>query len=234
MKALSIRYLRTLARLSAAKLWLWGTSTWPQAFGGHHQRRLVILDPGSFGGHHSEFSDAITEEAARRGYSVMRLVYDYARNTKPKSGWQQGIFHANPYLLAPLRNSRYPMPALLRDAAVIYRDLREFTRIEWCPGDIIVWHTITTAHLAALARWYGHLAAPRPRLFVQFQFPVDFPFPVDERHSGELSTPEFLANWRSATHELYRTSSLRLNATGGAKLATNSRQLQADYAAIAS
>ena len=194
------------------------------------RRRLFIFDPGCVArsGHHAEFNDTVRAEAERRGFAVLSIVNAEAPRAGNEMGSVKRLFRASPYRAVDWRLP--PSRFLLQESARAYRDLKRLSLIDFKPDDTVLWHTITPAHLAALARWYGELEeGHRPRLLAQFQFPVGF-------HVAEgigLETPQSPGRLAAAAMRTYRWSTSRIDSTGSARLATNSRLLQEHYSGIA-
>lgn len=137
------------------------------------RRRIIVLDPGLLvpGGHHFEFARLLRTQFGRR-YRV--AIY--------------GHRSMSPYVVATLRarplfrENIYPragtQPFEELCCAMTSSLLRSLAAVD--PADIdaqtiVVMHTTTVFALEALARWYADLAAERrPKLFIQFQHPLEF------------------------------------------------------------
>jgi glycosyltransferase involved in cell wall biosynthesis len=167
--------------------------------------RLIVLDPGLNwpGGHHFEFALLLRSQLASirkltfYGHASAGPIAAAAVNARP-------IFRDDVYPNAPgvpfgelYRAMTESMGSAL--AAVDPADLHATT--------IAVSHTTTIFQIGGLAQWYSSLAASRrPRLFVQFQHPIDWLVePFSER-------PRATALAKKAAHVLAVAGTVRFAA----------------------
>jgi hypothetical protein len=135
--------------------------------------RLIVLDPGlnAPGGHHFEFATLLRAQlAATRnltfyGHASAGPLAAAAVNLRP-------IFRNDVYPDAP----GTPFTELYRKMTTSMAGaLARVDAADLQPATIAVSHTTTIFQLGALAQWYASLpAGRRPKLFVQFQHPVDW------------------------------------------------------------
>jgi len=135
--------------------------------------KLIVFDPGllSYHGHHLEFARLIKAQ--------LTAVFDV-------------IFYVNigasTRILAELpaqpicRLSIYPPPGIFHfdsfhalQRIALVEALRKIDLRELNPATIFVMHTLTVHQLSGLAEWFASLPpAHRPKLFLQFQHPLEF------------------------------------------------------------
>ncbi len=134
--------------------------------------RLIVLDPSlsSPGGHHFEFALLLRSQLA----STHKLTF-------------YGNAAADPLAAAAIdvrpifRDTVYPDPGVpftSRYGAMtrsMTRALASVDAADLQPTTIAVSHTSTIFQLGALTAWYSSLPpSRRPKLFIQFQFPLDW------------------------------------------------------------
>jgi glycosyl transferase family 1 len=167
-KAISrrVRYLGLLARAEVVRCStrLRGRST---------KTKLIIFDPALLGyhGHHLEFARLIKAELG----SVFDVKF-YVNLEAPNRILAE--LPARPLcrysIYPPAGNFDFQSFKALQETALITAlrriDLRELT-----PATVFVMHTLTVYQLSGLAEWFTALPpAHRPKLFLQFQHPLEF------------------------------------------------------------
>jgi glycosyltransferase involved in cell wall biosynthesis len=135
--------------------------------------RLIVLDPGlnAPGGHHFEFATLLraqlggTRKLTFYGHTSAGPFAAAAVNLRP-------IFRDDVYPNAPATPFAELYGAMTASMAGA---LASVDAAELRPATIAVSHTTTIFQLGALAQWYVSLPADRrPKLFIQFQHPVDW------------------------------------------------------------
>jgi glycosyltransferase involved in cell wall biosynthesis len=135
--------------------------------------RLIVLDPSlsTPGGHHFEFATLLRSHLA----ATHKLTFYGNTATNP---FAAATINVRPTFRDPVYPDAAGVPfsplyrAMTQSmtralASVDSADLRVTT--------IAVSHTTTIFQLGALAQWYASLSAPRrPKLFIQFQHPIDW------------------------------------------------------------
>lgn len=169
-------------------------------------RRFIIPDPSLIGyhGHHAEFARLLKAELGRSS----RVTF-YA-NFKAKTPlllelMAQPVFWDSDYVTSGNFPALYPA---LRDS--IAESFGRIPEASVDPAAWIVMHTATIYQLGGLARWYAGLAPDRrPRVFIQFQFPLEFQ--IDEGYWDEA-----MGKAREATEAIASLGTLQLSANSRA------------------
>jgi hypothetical protein len=196
------RYMAYVARREAVRMWSQRSRT-------EGKRILTVFDPSliSFRGHHWEFAQIIKEGCGSK-FDVKFYAHFRARTKIIMSLPAQPICHDDVY--APLGN--------FDD---IYRTKTEATisalnmigRRNVGPDAFLIMHTVTLYELGALAQWFSALPrSERPKLCIQFQFPLEFRLQAD-------------ATVRKRAVGLARAAASTLMATGRVRVASNSALL---------
>ena len=167
--------------------------------------KLILLDPAlmEYGGHHAEFARFLRAELASKfDVSVYsNLMIRAALMTEVEA---QAIFPHNFYEemedFGPLYQARIEAMA---------KALRGVDLGDLDPRTIIMLHTATVPQLLGLADWVAGLPVPhRPKVFLQFQYPIEFGINEEANRSRAI----YLA--REALGQLAATSTIRVASNG--------------------
>ena len=134
--------------------------------------KLLLVDPGliGFNGHHFEFTRLMKQFFAR-DFSVTVYSNYSAANAVVARLRARPIFYDGPYPRYRPGEFNTIYAALTRSTALgLSRIPLQYMRTD----TLVVMHTITSFQLGGVASWYADLAPSlRPKLFLQFQFPLD-------------------------------------------------------------
>lgn len=179
--------------------------------------RVLVFDPGLINsvGHHREFASIIKQELG----GDHRIAF-YA-NFKADYGvifdfLARPVFYDDIYTSPDLRGSFADIYAGMSRALVA--GLGRIDPADLRTDAIALMHTATIFQLGGLAAWYAALQpSRRPRLFIQFQFPLAFHVP------SASDVPAALRAARDAAQRLVAAST-------GVRFASNARTLSREIA----
>jgi glycosyltransferase involved in cell wall biosynthesis len=167
--------------------------------------RMIVLDPSlsSPGGHHFEFAMLLRSLLA----GTRKLTFYGNAAADP---FAAAAINVRPTFRDPVYPDAAGVPFTPLYRAMTQSMTRALASVDAADlqvTTIAVSHTTTIFQLGALAQWYSSLAAPRrPKLFIQFQHPIDFLVePFSER-------PRALALAKEAASVLTRAGSVRFAA----------------------
>lgn len=196
------RYLAYVARREALRAWCRLSRT-------RGKRILTVFDPSlkAFSGHHMEFARIIKEEL-RSKLSVRFYANFYAETKVALSLPASPICYEGIYPPDGDFESVYRASTASTIAA-----LKKMDSTDVGPDAILIMHTVTLYQLGGLAQWFSALPTSwRPKLCIQFQFPLEFRLPRDSASYERAIT-------------LARAASGTLTETGRVRFAANSALL---------
>lgn len=204
MKALPIfvRYSAYTLRREAFRIWC-------RVLRNRNKQALTVFDPSltDFSGHHMEFAKIIKEEC-QSSFDVRFYANFRAKTKLLLSLPAQPICDHGIYLLFPDFDETYRVHTASTAAALAKIDTNDIGS-----KTLLVMHTATLYQLGALAQWFSTLrVSERPKMCVQFQFPVEFRLGNDEEICQRAIS-------------LTRSSAGVLAATGRVRFAANSASL---------
>ncbi|HWB30575.1 MAG TPA: glycosyltransferase [Vicinamibacterales bacterium] len=188
---------------------------------------VVVLDPGLVArfGHHKEFAAMIRAELGR-DHRVVIYTNLYAATGVLAELQARPVFYDDVYIPAYETRDFAELYAAMSDALVA--GLGHLSPADLGPDVLAIMHTATVFQIGGLARWYASLpAAQRPKLFLQFQYPLAF----GVRHAAEV--PKAIAAARDAAAALVRASStVRFTSNSDPLSAQLSEQLGQPFSTI--
>ena len=211
------RYMVYIARREALRMW----SLLPRR---ETKRILTVFDPSliGFNGHHMEFARMLKEHCEPtfdvRFYGNLRAETKVMLSLPVLPICQDGIY--------PPRG----------DFDAVYRAMTESTidalnridKRDAGPNGILIMHTATLYQLGGIAQWVSALPrAERPKLCLQFQFPLDFRLPDDVTIRARA-----IDQARIAADILARTGTTRLASNSELLAGIISKQLEQPCAVL--
>jgi hypothetical protein len=166
-----LRHFAYVARREALRAWCRLTNSEAKTI-------LTVFDPAlrAYNGHHMEFARIIKEEL-RPKYSVRFYANFYAATKVALSLPASPICYESIYRSGDDFESAYRTSTASTIAA-----LKKMDRSDIGPDAILIMHTVTTYQLGGVAHWFSSLPSSlRPKLCIQFQFPLEFRLPNDGR-----------------------------------------------------
>jgi glycosyltransferase involved in cell wall biosynthesis len=188
---------------------------------------VVVLDPGLVArfGHHKEFAAMIRAELGR-DHRVVIYTNLYTATGVLAELQARPVFYDDVYIPAHETRDFAELYGAMSDALVA--GLGHLSPSDLGPDALAIMHTATVFQIGGLARWYASLpAAQRPKLFLQFQYPLAF----GVRRAAQI--PEAIAAAREAAAALVRASSaVRFAANSDPLSAQLSEQLRQPFSTI--
>lgn len=192
---------------------------WSRLLRTEGKRVLTVFDPSldAFHGHHWEFAQIIKEACGSkfdvRFYASLRAKLKLLLSLPAQPICDTGVYPL------PLGNFDDTPPLInfddtyLSTTAATIRALNMIDSRDVGPEAILIMHTVTVYQLGALAQWFSALPRfGRPKLCIQFQFPVEFTLATDTTvHKRAIG--------------LARAAAGTLMATGRTRFAANSKLL---------
>jgi glycosyltransferase involved in cell wall biosynthesis len=197
-------YLAYVARREALRAWC-------RVMNNKRKPILTVFDPAleAYNGHHMEFARIIKEEL-KSGYSVRFYANFYAATKVALSLPASPICYESIYRSADV------------STAATIAALNKMDASDIGPDAILVMHTVTAYQLGSVADWFSNLPISlRPKLCMQFQFPLEFRLPNDG-----ISYDRAIGSARTAAGILAGTGRVRFAANSNSLAERISRQLR--------